>query len=365
MTSKQARPLRVINSVAPIRICDNGGWTDTWFADHGRIFNIAVYPYAEVQINVYPFSRQKDRIVIRAENFGERYAVGGSQKAWDRHPLLEAAIEFMKIPRKMSFEVAIYSDAPSGGSTGTSAAVTVALIGALDRLTPGRLAPYEVALTAQRIETELLRQQCGIQDQLCSVYGGINYIEMFRYPHASVSPIVVPNSIWWELERRLVLVYLGKSHSSSKIHEMVIRELENAGPDCPKLNALRETAPRSRDALFGGDFRGLGKAMIDNTEAQRRLHPKLVSTGANAVIRIAREFGALGWKVNGAGGEGGSLTVLCGSQSFEKRAMVKAIEEADPSFKNIPIYLSRQGLRVWEQAEGEARSKSSRPHCKE
>ena len=37
-------PLRIINAVAPIRICDNGGWTDTWFAGHGKIFNIGVYP---------------------------------------------------------------------------------------------------------------------------------------------------------------------------------------------------------------------------------------------------------------------------------------------------------------------------------
>ena len=35
-----SRPLRVVNAVAPIRICDNGGWTDTWFAKHGKIFNI-------------------------------------------------------------------------------------------------------------------------------------------------------------------------------------------------------------------------------------------------------------------------------------------------------------------------------------
>jgi D-glycero-alpha-D-manno-heptose-7-phosphate kinase len=349
MIRKKAGPLRVINSVAPIRICDNGGWTDTWFAGYGRIFNIAVYPYAEVQIEVYPSQSRKDRVVIHAENFGQRYAMRRERKTWDRHPLLEAAIKFMNIPRGMAFEVTIFSEAPSGGSTGTSAAVTVALIGALDCLTSGRLTPHEVAATAQRIETEILRQQCGIQDQLCSAYGGINYIEMFHYPHASVSSIVVPNATWWELERRLALIYLGKSHSSSQIHEMVIRELENAGPDSPKLEALRRTAPRSRDALFAGDFTALGKAMNDNTEAQRRLHPKLVSADADRVIGIARAHGALGWKVNGAGGEGGSLTLLCGSRSHEKRAMIKAIEAASPSFRNIPIYLSRQGLRVWER----------------
>jgi D-glycero-alpha-D-manno-heptose-7-phosphate kinase len=255
----------------------------------------------------------------------------------------------MKIPQDIALEVTIFSEAPSGGSTGTSAAVTVALIGALDRLTPGQWSPHEVALAAQRIETDILKQQCGIQDQLCSAYGGINYIEMFDYPHASVSSVIVPSSVWWELERRLALIYLGRAHSSSQIHEMVIRELEDAGPRSPKLEALRKTAPRSRDALYAGDFKALGKAMIDNIEAQRGLHPKLVSSDVDKVIQIAKSYGALGWKVNGAGGEGGSLTLLCGSRSHEKRAMIKAIEETDPLFRHIPIYLSRQGLRVWEQ----------------
>jgi D-glycero-alpha-D-manno-heptose-7-phosphate kinase len=342
------QPITIINSVAPIRVCDNGGWTDTWFAGHGRIFNIGVYPYAEVQLAVFPDGEQEDRIVINAENYGERYAVD-PEKHWDKHPLLEAAIEYMRVPKNLSFEVTIYSEAPGGASTGTSAAVTVALIGALDSLTPGRMTPHEVALAAQRIETEMLHQQCGIQDQLCAAYGGINYIEMYLYPHASVSPIVVSNSIWWELERRLVLIYLGKSHQSSSVHEMVIRGLENAGPDCQQLQDLRGTAPRSRDAIYAGDFVALGAAMTDNTEAQRRLHPALISPEHQRVIDIAQEHGALGWKVNGAGGDGGSVAILCGDVSQVKRAMIREIEQENVLFKNIPLYLSRYGLRVWKQ----------------
>ena len=349
MVNKEVRPLRVINSVAPIRICDNGGWTDTWFAGTGRIFNIAVNPYAEVQIAAYPLRSRKDRIVIHAENFGDRYAPRRVRPSWDRHPLLEAAVEFMKVPRSLALEMTIFSEAPSGASTGTSAAVTVALIAALDVLTPGRLLAHEVAAAAHRIETEVLKKQSGIQDQLCSAYGGINYIEMFNYPYAAVSPVPVPDAIRWELERRLALVFLGRSHDSSELHETVIRALEHAGPSSPKLDALRGTAPRSRDALVAGDFEGLGRAMIDNTEAQRRLHPALVSADADKIIRIAKAHGALGWKVNGAGGEGGSLTLLCGSRSDEKRAMIKAVEQASPLFRKIPITLSRQGLRVWEQ----------------
>lgn len=348
MDKTERRPSRIINSVAPIRICDNGGWTDTWFAEHGKILNIGVYPYTEVQIQVYPRTAQKERIIIHAENYGERYVRDLNKTTWDHHPLLEAAIQFVGVPEDLAIEVTLFSEAPAGASTGTSAAITVALIGALDQLTPGQRTPHEIAYAAHAVETEILGQQSGIQDQLCAAYGGINYIEMFRYPYASVSQIQVSNPIWWELERRLALIYLGKPHLSWQIHERVIRHLESAGAAARPLNALRATAEPARDALYAGDFAALGKAMIQNTEAQRNLHPDLISAEAQRVIDIAQAHGAIGWKVNGAGGDGGSLTILSGPSSHAKRAMIQAIEEENPLFQNIPIYLSRFGLRVWD-----------------
>ena len=342
------RPLRIINSRAPIRICDNGGWTDTWFAQHGQIFNIGVSPAAEVQIQVYPFNGRDPRIVLYAENFGDRYVVNPERDVWDRHPLLEAAIWRMKVPENISIQVTVFSEAPAGASTGTSAAVAVALVGALDHLTPGQLSAHQVAYTAHSIEVDMLKRQSGIQDQLCSAYGGINYIEMFKYPHASVSQLHVPAPLWWEMERRLALIYLGRSHDSSRVHDKVIRGLESAGPDCVQLEDLRATAARSRDAVYAGDFAALGRAMVENTQAQGRLHPDLISQDAWRVIEIAKQHGASGWKVNGAGGEGGSITLLCSAQSHVKRAMLQAIEQESQLYKNIPIHLSRYGLQVWE-----------------
>jgi len=339
---------RVVNSVAPIRICDNGGWTDTWFAGYGKVFNIAVYPYAEVQMKVYRHTGSRQRITINAENYGERYTIAEPGGAYDKHPLLEAAMDYMRIPDDVAIEVSIYSDAPGGCSTGTSAAVSVALIGALDCLTPGRMTPHEVAAAAQRIETQLLKQQCGIQDQIASAFGGINYIEMHQYPHASVSPVRVPDSIWWELESRLSLIFVGHTHSSSEVHKMVIRELEDAGPDAPKLAPLRRAAEQSKDALYAGDFDTLGRIMIENTRAQAELHPALVGPHHKKIIEIARTHGAIGWKVNGAGGMGGSVTLLSGPDRTHKRAMNREIEETDPGYRKIPIHLSRFGLRIWE-----------------
>jgi D-glycero-alpha-D-manno-heptose-7-phosphate kinase len=342
------KTLRMINSIAPIRICDNGGWTDTWFAEHGCIFNIGVSPHAEVQIEVYPRDSRADQITLFVENYGEHYTVQRSTDTWDRHPLLEAAIAYVGVPDDIAVNITLYSDAPAGASIGTSASVTVALVGALDRLTPGQLTPHEVAYAAQIIETKLLKRQCGIQDQLCAAYGGINYIDMHQYPHASVSQIHLSNAVWWELNRRLVLIYLGSSHDSSQVHEQVIRGLEGAGAECEPLKRLRTTARRSRDAVYAGDWAALGQAMRDNTEMQRELHPALISDDAQHLIEVAKANGALGWKVNGAGGEGGSITLLCGDSTAQQRAMLRAITAANPLYQQIPIHLSRYGLYVWE-----------------
>jgi D-glycero-alpha-D-manno-heptose-7-phosphate kinase len=225
------------------------------------------------------------------------------------------------------------------------------LLGALDLLTPGRRTPHEIARLAHRVETEKLGLQCGIQDQICSAHGGICFIEMYQYPLASVSNLLVSNSIWWELERRLVLVYLGRTHSSSEVHGRVIERLESKDADKSVLEPLREAAVAGKDAVYAGDFDALGKAMVRNTEAQAALHPKLVSDEAKAVIEVARKYGAVGWKVNGAGGEGGSLTILCDAEGEHKRKFIEAVPSVDPTFQVIPTYLSRMGLRRWEVYE--------------
>lgn len=348
MASSEAdSPLRMINSAAPIRICDIGGWTDTWFAGHGKIFNIGVAPFVEAQIAVYPRSARPERVMLYAENYGDRFAIEPGRPTYERHPLLEAAIEEVPPPKEYALEISIHSEMPAGASTGTSAAVAVALLGALDALTPGRMTAHEVAYAAHRVETQRLKLQSGIQDQLCAAYGALSFIEMHAYPAATVSQIQVPDAIWWELEQRLVLMFLGKTHSSSAVHEQVIAGLERAGSGAAPLARLRRAAERARDALYAGDLAALGRAMIDNTEAQRALHPALVGSEAQELIALAQEHGALGWKVNGAGGEGGSITLLCGASASARRALLRSITQANSLFRPIPIALSRSGLRVW------------------
>ena len=340
-------PLCVVHATAPIRICDNGGWTDTWVARHGQVFNIAVRPLVSVRVETFPLESRDARVILDVQNSGTRYAPGLDASSWGPHPLLEAALREISPPGDSDIEITIRSDAPSGASTGTSASVVVALLGALDRLRGGHLTRYEIAMAAHAVETVHLGQQSGVQDQLCAAFGGANFIEIPEYPHAVVSPLPLPDHIRRELQRRMALIYLGRPHRSSAVHDKVVANLERLGPECPQLDALRAAAARSRDALLAGDLDALGSAMRDNTQAQADLHPELVHADAWRVIEIAKAHGAAGWKVNGAGGDGGSITILVNAAPGAKRALVREVFSDRPGLVRIPMVISRQGFRVW------------------
>ena len=355
MMEKIQTPLKVINSICPIRVNDLGGWTDTWFAQYGEVLNIGVYPYVKCQTRVLP-RRDTDegrRVTIHAVDYGDRYGIDPENIIYAKHPLLEAAVDIMEVPRDLAIEVSIMSSVPGGCSTGTSASVSVALIGALDRLTYGHLTPAEAAMKAHEIETVCLKQQCGIQDQLCAAYGGILYINMFQYPKAQVSYLEIPNPIRWELEARMTLIYLGETHKSSVVHEWVIKDLEGAGPEDARIAKLRTMAQRGKNAIYEADFSALGRVMIDNTEAQAELHEDLISPRAHRIIDVAKKHGAIGWKINGAGGDGGSITLLSPPDWALREMMIREIEEIGDGVREIPIYLSRMGLRVWETPQRE------------
>ncbi|MBT3272617.1 MAG: GHMP kinase, partial [Spirochaetales bacterium] len=237
------------------------------------------------------------------------------------------------------------SNVPPGAATGTSAAISVALVGALDALMPGRMTAYEVAKTAHSIETEKLGLQSGIQDQLCCAYGGANFIQMTEYPNASVSPILVSNSVWWELENRLALVFIGEPHSSSEIHEKVIESLGREAHKHPALITLRNLAIDAKNALYEGDFERLAQAMSNNTDVQRQMNKNLVCDEFEEIIDISKRYDAGGFKVNGAGGDGGTVTILTDGDMAKKRVMLSELK--NKGFTIIDIYLARHGLRVW------------------
>jgi D-glycero-alpha-D-manno-heptose-7-phosphate kinase len=326
----------VIEVTAPVRICDIGGWTDTWFGGPGRILNIAVTPGVEVSIRT---TKGADLVVLDVETFGDRYSIVPRTPRVAHHPLLEAAIDAFPPPRGLAVEVSVRSGVPAGCGAGTSAAVVVALLAGMAALRLEQRSPRDIAYAAHRVEVDILGVESGIQDQLSAAFGGINYLEIETYPEARVYPLPT----WEDLSSRLTLVFVGRAHDSSAVHRQVIEDVARRGSGA--FSRLRDAAVAARDALHARDLDDFGQAMIANTEAQCSLHPGIVGVDARRVIEFAAARGAVGWKVNGAGGDGGSVTILSADRETKEKFEAR-VTDLDKRYRVLPIQVGTVGLEV-------------------
>ena len=120
----------------------------------------------------------------------------------------------------------------------------------------------------------------------------------------------------------------GPAHSSSAVHEKVERNLEQRGPDCAELESLRAAAERARDAVLAGDLAALGSAIATTPRRRPRFTRNSFTSDAWRVIEIAGAHRAAGWKVTGAVGDGGSMTLL-GSGDRAARPRDRARDRQD------------------------------------
>ncbi len=301
---------------APVRIADIGGWTDTWFAGTGTVCNLAVGPGVTVEI-VGGGSAEQPTLVL--SDFGQRVRLDreGAQSLRRNHPVLAEILHRHLRPELSIAEISITSAVPPGSSLGTSAAVGVAMIAAMDIAGGQVVDPQRIAERAHAAETGA-GLQSGVQDHVAAAFGGISNISI-SYPSFEVAGVDVSNYVTTELSARLRTVFLGR-HDSSSVHQMVIKRLEALGnPEhYPELSMLRDAAEQAVNALRADDMQAYGAAMLATVEAQRGLHPDLISPAAQQLTDLALSFDGAA-KVNGAGGFGGSVTLLA-PESTERRA---------------------------------------------
>ena len=335
---------RTVTVTAPVRIADLGGWTDTWFAGHGAVCHLAVAPGVEVRLSARP-ADDGPELVVEAHDFEERYVLPDAGAFERRHGLLAAAIGAARRAPDHAYHVHLTSGVPPGASTGTSAAVVVAILAAFDEMAGEPVSRADLARRAHAVEVQSLGQESGVQDQIAAAYGGVNFIEMPRYPDTIIEPLRLDAATREALDEQLLLVYLGEAHDSSAVHREVIASIEAGGMHRRVLDGLRSLARQGRAALLAGDLAAYGRTLAANCDQQAALHPSLVSDVAARVIGAARMHGAAGWKVNGAGGHGGSVTLLCGASPSARADLARQVEAEVPGARVLRVTLSPVGVK--------------------
>ena len=299
-----------IQTEAPLRISFAGGGTDFphYFEQHGgAVLSATIDRFARATL----VARDDEQVLLRDPRLGHEVEFHRQDDPqFDGVlDLAKAGVARMGVHRGVEIEIG--SDAPAGGGLGGSSAIVTAVVGALAELGGRRLTPHELAELSYAIERVDLGIAGGMQDQYAAAFGGFNVIE-FSSAGVEVTPVRISHDALEALQERLLLCYTGRVRKDLHLIDEQIRMYREGREDTILgMKGLHEAVFTMRDALESGDVARFGRLLHEAYESKKLMNP-LVVRGApiDVLYGRARELGAAGGKLCGAGG-GGYLAILC------------------------------------------------------
>jgi D-glycero-alpha-D-manno-heptose-7-phosphate kinase len=337
-----------IHAVAPLRISFVGGGTDFphWYEQHGGAVLSATIDHA-VRVTIVP--RTDRQVRVRSRDLGHlvEYHLNHGPDYDGVMDLAKAAIA--RVGVHGGLDVDIESEAPPGSGLGGSSALVTALVAGLAMLGGLDLGPGEVARVSHAIERDDVGISGGWQDQYAAAFGGCNLIE-FGADGARVTPVAASPERLADLRRHLMLCYTGTIRRNVGLIDAQI-DLFRRGREETLLGMkqLVETAYAMRDAIERGDVERVGAMLHEAFESKKRMNPHITEhTSIDAMLETAREVGAWGGKICGAGG-GGYLLLAC-RPDLQPRVR-RALEPAGGQFAAFDLeprgVRARRGDVVW------------------
>lgn len=218
----------------------------------------------------------------------------------------------------------IDSDIPIGSGLGSSAAVTIASIGALNELFGCGLSLDEIAKLGHEIEIEI-QGAASPTDTYVSTFGGVVTIPDRRKLRTPECGIVIGDTRVFSSTKKLVA-------DVRKLRESYPKLIE------PLMASIGQISKIGEPLVLAGDYPSIGRLMNVNQGLLDALGVNILEL--SRLIYAAREAGAFGAKITGAGG-GGCMIALTASDKCTQVA--GAIAKAGG--KATITKPSEQGLR--------------------
>jgi D-glycero-alpha-D-manno-heptose-7-phosphate kinase len=195
----------------------------------------------------------------------------------------------------------------------------------------------ELAFQAERLHLGIAG---GWQDQYATVFGGFNFME-FRMDQNIVHPLRIPMEVLNELEESLVLCDTGIAHESGNIHEDQRTQMQ-AEEVRKRVASNVELTYRMRNDLLRNRLLEFGRSLDEAWQIKRRLSSKITSDDIDRVYDLAREHGAEGGKLLGAGGGGFFLFY---ARPFRRQELVQHLTSL--GLRPRPFRFEPHGVQAW------------------
>lgn len=348
---------------APVRVSFFGGGTDVpaYYERYGgAVLSTTIDKYVYTHLN----SSTSDALQITSSDYRTFYRhTPGEPLLWDGDlSLPRAVLQQFGVEHGVSMFLA--SEAPPGTGLGSSSAVTVSLIKGISAACGLSLTKQQVAELACYIEIEKLGKPIGRQDQYAAAYGGVNWIT-FSADGNQVQPMNVRPEILARLESNLLLMFTGATHDSAQIlAHQTKSSRSNKGIVVESLQAAHELALQARVLLKNGELDQFGALLDSAWQHKKKFAPGVSTELIDRCYAIARNNGARGGKIAGAGG-GGFLLLYCEDDAINRveSALVReGLRRMDFRFENDGgRVVFNAGLRLKHHPNWEAQATLVRP----
>lgn len=318
----------MIISRTPLRMSFFGGGTDfhTYFENsrfgYGSTISTALDMYVYITVN----KRFDDK--IRVVYYGNELvdSVDGI-----KHDIIRNALQLSGIEK--SVEIVYSADIPMSGAgigLSSSSALAVGVMNALHAYKGELVTPEQLAREACEIEIGRIGQRIGIQDQFAVAYGGFRRYRFYGDGEVTAEPVVCKRENLDRLTENLLLFYTGSGRDSRKI---LSEQSETITQKMVRLDKLVEAVDRNYQNLCDGNVNEWGVELDRAWEIKKTFAGGVSNPEIDTMYDTAKNAGALGGKILGAGGGGFMLLYVPRERQGDVRQALSGYREVSFRFE--------------------------------
>ncbi len=322
----------LIISRTPVRISFFGGGTDypAFYHTHGgAALGTTINQYTHISIKTLKSAFFDHSIRVAYSKTELVKAVADIQ-----HPSVRESLKFKEISGNL--DIHVFSDLPARTGLGSSSSFTVGFLNALYALQGKKISKQQLAEEACYVEQTLIQEAVGSQDQFHAAYGGFNCIE-FRSTHIHVRPVILTQEKKLCLENHLLVFYTGLTRHAHEVVQEQIKKTEKRLNDAA-LFRMRDMVGEAEGILSSGSGRemvqGFGELLHQSWELKKQLSGQITNAQIDGAYEAARQAGAYGGKLCGAGSGGFLVFFVPQAHHAKVRKALASLQEVDFRFES-------------------------------
>jgi D-glycero-alpha-D-manno-heptose-7-phosphate kinase len=282
----------------PFRITLGGGGTDlpSYYSKYGGfIFSAAIDKYMFVTLNQPPVD---DFIRVK-------YSVSETVERLEdvKHDMAREILRFMGFDR--GIEVTSIGDLPAQSGLGSSSCYAVGLLNALHAMKRDNVSLSRLAEEDFHIENEVLHRPIGKQDPYLAAYGGLAVLDIEPDGSVKVRQANVSREVADELNRNMLVFFTGVTRSADDILSEQVKSVDQQQKVVlASMDYIKDLGYQILDAVESGNLDEVGKKFHTHWEHKKKISTRMSNPQFDKIYDVARQNGALGGKISGAGGGG-------------------------------------------------------------